>query len=99
LFAFKRLRSGQPHEGAASGAWHKLIGADGGNAYGFHFVAGGHGQMLPIGAESGGLQSRTYTCPTKFDADVIFDTKFRFQSAANRKEPKSTAQKAKIRAR
>lgn len=33
LFAFKRLRIGQPHEAAASRARHKLIGADSGNAH------------------------------------------------------------------
>ena len=42
------------------------------------------GKCSPFRAESGGLQSHAYTCPTKFDADVIFDTKFRFQPAANR---------------
>lgn len=33
LFAFKRLRIGQPHEAAASRTRHKLIGADGGNTH------------------------------------------------------------------
>jgi hypothetical protein len=40
LSAFKRLRIGQPHETAASRAWHKLVGTDGGNAYCFGFPTG-----------------------------------------------------------
>ena len=40
LFAFKRLRIGQPHEAAASRAWHKLVGADGGNTHSFGFLTG-----------------------------------------------------------
>ena len=57
LSAFKGPRIGQPHEAAASRAWHKLIRADGGDAYCLGFATGKqlgarlsqrwHGRMLP----------------------------------------------------
>jgi hypothetical protein len=40
LFTLKRLRIGQAHEAAATRAWHKLIGADRGNAHGFCLTTG-----------------------------------------------------------
>jgi hypothetical protein len=40
LPTFEGLRLGQPHEPAATWAWHKLIGADGGNAYCLGFATG-----------------------------------------------------------
>src|SRR5215468_1790906 len=40
LPTFEGLRLGQPHEPAATWAWHKLIGTDGGNAYCLGFATG-----------------------------------------------------------